>query len=82
MLGNIAGIRIMNPEVETNIVFIDPTASGTTPKDIVAGLAEHGVRMGTSYGGMIRAVTHLDVTSDDMEMAAQAFTRVVVGKGR
>ena len=28
MLGNIAGIRIMNPEVETNIVFIDPTPSG------------------------------------------------------
>ena len=82
MLGNIAGIRIMNPEVETNIVFIDPTASGKTPKDIVAGLAEHGVRMGTSYGGMIRAVTHLDVTSDDMEVAAQAFTRVVGGKGR
>ena len=25
MLGNLAGIRIMNPEVETNIVFIDPT---------------------------------------------------------
>jgi len=38
--------------------------------------------MGTSYGGMIRAVTHLDVTADDMEIAAQAFTRVVVGKGR
>ena len=71
----------MNPEVETNIVFIDPTQSGRTPKGIVAGLAEHGVRMGTSYGGMIRAVTHLDVTSDDMEIAAQAFTRVVVSKG-
>ena len=28
MLGNIQGIRIMNPEVETNIVFIDPSASG------------------------------------------------------
>ena len=26
MLGNVAGIRIMNPEVETNIVFIDPIA--------------------------------------------------------
>jgi threonine aldolase len=82
MLANIAGIRIMNPEVETNIVFIDPTASGKAPKDIVAGLAEHGVRMGTSYGGMIRAVTHLDVTPDDMESAAQAFTRVVGSKGR
>ena len=82
MLGNIAGVRIMNPEVETNIVFIDPTASGRTPKQIVAGLAEHGVRMGTSYGGMIRAVTHLDVTANEMEIAAQAFARVVGGTGR
>lgn len=73
MLGNIAGIRIMNPDVETNIVFIDPSASGRKPKDIVAALLRHSVRMGTSYGGMIRAVTHLDVSSGDMETAAVAF---------
>jgi threonine aldolase len=82
MLGNIAGIRIMNPEVDTNIVFIDPTASGKSPKEIVAGLLEHGVRMGTSYGGMIRAVTHLDVTADDMEVAARAFASALKGRGR
>ena len=77
MLGNIAGIRIMNPEVETNIVFVDPSASGRKPKDIVTALTRHSVRMGTSYGGMIRAVTHLDVTSGDMETAAVAFERVM-----
>src|SRR4029078_4651062 len=49
MLGGVPGIRIMNPEVETNIVFLDPSPSGRKPKDIVAGLAERGVRMGTSY---------------------------------
>ena len=81
MLGNLAGIRIMNPEVETNIVFIDPTASGLKPKDIVAALLRHNVRMGTSYGGMIRAVTHLDVTANDMETAARAFGDVVKKKG-
>jgi hypothetical protein len=79
MLGNIAGIRIMNPEVETNIVFIDPSASGRKPNDIVAALMRRSVRMGTSYGGMIRAVTHLDVTSGDMETAAGAFERVMRG---
>jgi len=79
LLGNIAGIRIMNPEVETNIVFIDPSASARKPNDIVAVLLRHGVRMGTSYGGMIRAVTHLDVASDDMETAAVAFERVMKG---
>src|SRR6185369_7677597 len=79
MLGNVAGIRIMNPEVETNIVFIDPSGSARKPNDIVAVLLRHGVRMGTSYGGMIRAVTHLDVASDDMETAAVAFERVMKG---
>jgi threonine aldolase len=77
MLGNIAGVRIMNPEVETNIVFIDPTPSGRKPKDIVTALLGHDVRMGVSYGGMIRAVTHLDVGSDDMEQAAMAFKEVM-----
>jgi threonine aldolase len=81
MLGNIRGVRIMNPEVETNIVFIDPASSGQTPKAIVAGLLGHGVRMGASYGGMIRAVTHLDVTAGDMESAARAFERTLNGQG-
>src|SRR5262249_22401081 len=49
MLGNIAKLRIMNPEVETNIVFIDASASGRTPAEIVAALRRHNVRMGTSY---------------------------------
>ena len=33
--------------------------------------------MGTSYGGMIRAVTHLDVSSADMETAAVALEHVM-----
>jgi threonine aldolase len=77
MLGNLPGVRIMNAEVDTNIVFIDPSASGQSPKQIVAGLLKHGVCMGTSYGGMIRAVTHLDVTAADMESAARAFGLVL-----
>ena len=77
MIGGLPGIRIMNPEVESNIVFFDPGASGRKPKEIVAALAHNGVRMGASYGGMIRAVTHLDVTVDDIEAAAVAFARVL-----
>ena len=78
-LGSVPGIRIMNPEIETNIVFIDPSQSGRKPRDIIARMIEHGVRMGASYGGMIRAVTHLDVTRDDMEVAAQAMTLALTG---
>jgi threonine aldolase len=81
MIGNIGGVRIMNPEVETNIVFIDPSATARKPDDIVAALLTHGVRMGTSYGGMIRAVTHLDVDRADMETAAVAFARTLKEMG-
>ena len=77
MIGGLAGVRVMNPEVDTNIVFFDPSPSGRRPKDIVAALAKRGVRMGASYGGMIRAVTHLDVGADDIEAAAVAFRAVL-----
>jgi threonine aldolase len=80
MIGTINGMRIMNPEIETNIVFIDPSASARKPSDIVAALLTHGVRMGTSYGGMIRAVTHLDVQRADIEAAATAFKCALEGK--
>ena len=79
LIGNIDGVRIMNPEVETNIVFIDPSASARKPSEVLAELLTHGVRMGAAYG-MIRAVTHLDVTREDMDTAAAAFARVVQGK--
>ena len=77
IIGALDGIGIMNPEVETNIVFLDLSASGRRPKDIVAAMARRGVRMGTSYGGMIRAVTHLDVGRDDVETAGAAFARAL-----
>jgi threonine aldolase len=82
MLANIHGVRLMNPEVETNIVYIDPSPGGHRAEEVVVGLLEHGVRMGTAYGDMIRAVTHLDVTADDMELAARAFERVLRTNGR
>jgi threonine aldolase len=79
LLGNVPGIRIMNPDIETNIVFIDPSPSGKTSRAVVTRMTEHGVRMGASYGGMIRAVTHLDVSREDMEVAAQAMTLALTG---
>jgi threonine aldolase len=79
LLGNVPGIRIMNPDIETNIVFIDPSPSGKTSRDVITRMTEHGVRMGASYGGMIRAVTHLDVSREDMEVAAEAMTLALAG---
>lgn len=77
MIGNIPGVRIVNPKVETNIVFIDVATSGRDTQRVLAALLRPGVRMGTPYGRMIRAVTHLDVSADDIEIAGRAFAEAV-----
>jgi hypothetical protein len=59
-------------------VFID--CPGRKVHDIVAAVLRHDVRVGASYGGMIRAVTHLDVTAGDMEIAAAAFAEALGGR--
>jgi len=76
LIGKLGDLRVMNPQVETNIVFLEPRGEQGA-LEIVAALAKRGVRMGASYGGMIRAVTHLDVTAEDMDVAAAAMAEVL-----
>jgi len=73
----IPGVRLMAPRPETNIVYFDTSGTGLTAKAVTEALLAENVRMGTSYGGMIRAVTHLDVSRDDVEAAAAALRRVL-----
>ncbi|MGD9828153.1 MAG: low specificity L-threonine aldolase [Hyphomicrobiaceae bacterium] len=76
-IGALPGVRIDPPRVETNIVYFDVSSSGTTNQELCAKLRSHGVRMGTSYGGRIRAVTHLDVSRTDCEQAAEVFAKAL-----
>lgn len=76
-IGEIEGISLMTPEPETNIVFFDVTGTGHTAKQVTSALLAGNVRMGTSYGGMIRAVTHLDVSRSDIENAAAALRQIL-----
>ena len=78
-IGEMEGVRLMNPRPETNIVFFDVTGTDRTAKAVTAALLAENVRMGTSYGGMIRAVTHLDVSRADIETAAATLRRVLSG---
>lgn len=76
-LSEIPGVKLMTPQPETNIVYFDVEGSGKSAKAVTEALLAENVRMGTSYGGMIRAVTHLDVSRRDIETAAQALRRVL-----
>ena len=62
------GIGIDPDEVETNFVAIaDPDGDG------IARAAVAGVALGDLRPGWLRAVTHLDVTDDDVEAAVDAL---------
>ncbi|HEX5247122.1 MAG TPA: threonine aldolase family protein [Gaiellaceae bacterium] len=67
------GIGIDAAEVETNFVAIpDPDGDG------IARAAQAGVALGELRPGWLRAVTHLDVTDDDVDAAIDALGSRVV----
>ena len=61
---------------DTNLVFVDPRPRGLDAAGFAAALAEHGVEIST-IGERNRFCTHLDVTSDDVEVALDAVGKVL-----
>ena len=76
-LAEIPGIEVNPDDIETNIVFFDVSETGRSGEEINDGTTEKGVRMG-GRGKRIRAVTHLDITSDDIDQTVEAVYDVVV----
>jgi threonine aldolase len=73
-LAALPGLRVAPEEVDTNIVLVDVRATGRTAGEIARALDErHGVRVSSFGAHTVRAVTHLDVSADDVETAAAAF---------
>ena len=62
-------------EVETNIVFVEPSAVGGTATEIAARLRDEDVLV-TQVAGKVRMLTHLDVSGDDVEKAIAAWRRL------
>ncbi|OAB88683.1 hypothetical protein AWH69_02495 [Janibacter melonis] len=72
-LASIQGVEIEPAHVETNIVYFEvPDAHA-----FEAGLAEHGVVMNAKGPRRVRAVTHLDVSTEQIDQAIAA-ARVVL----
>ena len=66
------------PHAETNIVIFRLDARLGTAADFVSRLQEHGVQMGVNARQKVRAVTHMDVTTADVQQAA-AILREAAG---
>ncbi len=78
LVADIDGIGVDLDTVETNMVFFDVGGTGRTADEVTAAAADQGVLVGAVSETSIRAVTHLDVTREDIESAAAAFRDVVV----
>jgi len=76
-LAALPGIKVVLQAVQTNIVIFDTSGTGKTAAELVATVARDGVLVGASTPDSIRAVTHKDVDTADIESALQAFARAV-----
>jgi threonine aldolase len=63
-------------DVETNIVFVDPTAVGLSRDEIADRLRQEGVLVSV-VGPRVRMLTHVDITRDDVEEAISAWRKLV-----
>jgi threonine aldolase len=67
-----AGLPVDLELVQTNFVQLDVGALGLTEQEAIDAIAAHGVRLSQTRPGVLRAVTHLDVTDDDVDLALDA----------
>ncbi len=77
-IADISGVSIDPASVETNLVFFDVEGTGLSAGQVHDRLLEHGVRIGASSGSSMRAVTHLDVSREQLAEAADILSTVVV----
>jgi threonine aldolase len=77
-----AGLPVNLELVETNFVQVDVQQLGLDVPDALARLRAHGVLLSPTRPGVLRAVTHLDVSDDDIEQAAEAGPQALVTRVR
>ena len=77
LLQQIPSVQIAPQHVETNIVIFDVTDQRRTPAEIVAALKEQGLLINAIGGLSYRAVTHLNVSTKQIDEAGAIFTRVL-----
>jgi threonine aldolase len=73
-----SGVPVDLEQVETNFVQIHLGPLGLSPEEALERLREHGVGLSmTAYPTRLRAVTHLDVSDDDIERAVEVIPRAL-----
>lgn len=76
------GISVDLDAVQTNIVYCDVDPSLGTAAELCGALADRGVLMLPLAPTRVRALTHLDVSADDIEIAANVIREVAASGAR
>ncbi len=71
------GVRLASETVETNIIFVDVSEAGISAREVSARLEERGINIGAFGDAILRAVTHLDVSREQVEEAGRAFVAIM-----
>ncbi len=77
LLHQIPSVEIAPHQVETNIVIFNIQDQRRTPNEIVVALRGQGVLINAIGGHRYRAVTHLNISSKQIEEAGAVFSRVL-----
>ena len=80
LLAGIPGLRV--EPVETNMVFCDVGTLGISAAEFNRRLAPYGIRVSTQGPARLRAVTHLDITRDDVHTTARAAAEIAAALAR
>ncbi|MBU0475714.1 MAG: DegT/DnrJ/EryC1/StrS family aminotransferase [Bacteroidetes bacterium] len=76
-LSQIEGVEVDLSLVQTNILMFKPTKMDV--ESVIAKSKEKGLLLGAGGLGVVRAVTHLDISSDDINKAIQILSEVFNG---
>jgi threonine aldolase len=76
-LGEIPGIGLDPKQVETNIVIFDVSGTGLRTPEVLNRFLEQGLRMSPASPTRVRAVTHLDISRNQVEEAIRIVRRVL-----
>jgi threonine aldolase len=76
-LDKLDGISVDLPSVQTNLVYFDVTRPDVTALDLATALAEEGIQVIATGPRRLRAVTHYEVSADDVETALGAMANVL-----
>jgi len=77
LLRHIPALAVNPDEVETNIVLFEVKTSQVSSGHILSRLKQAGVLINCVGGMSFRAVTHLDISADDIERAGHIFAEVL-----